>query len=92
MDRLNLALREVEGALLSAEDAAEKKRLQARYLRIFAAIEARRNNDELTTEELEDWTNQEYERNGINPFSRHPDTLSSACVWLPEGQNTRGTP
>lgn len=70
MDRLNSALREIEKAILEAKgNATEKKRLQAKYLRIFAALEARRQNDELTDQELNDWTNDIYERNEILPQS-----------------------
>ena len=72
MDRLSSALRETEKAILVA-DGPSKKKLQAKYLRIFAALEARRRNDELTDEELNDWTTEEYERNEIpeNHFGGH---------------------
>lgn len=66
MDQLSSALRDTQAAILTAETEEEKKRLQNKYVRIFAALEARRNNDDLTDEELEDWIEQVYERNEIH--------------------------
>lgn len=65
MDQLSSALRDTLAAILTAETEEEKQRLQQKYARIFAAIEARRANDDLTDEELGDWIEQVYERNEI---------------------------
>lgn len=73
MDRLSLALREIESALLGEPlDLEEKDRLQKKFLRIFAAIRARRLNDELTDEELDDWITEEYNRNEISRDPLNP--------------------
>ena len=67
MDRLNSALKEVQEELQSTDDLEERKKLQVRYLRLFAAIQARQSKEELSLEELERWTEEVYEQNEIRP-------------------------